>query len=97
VLSKVVTVSGPAAGYAFDNQTSRITDGGDSGGGLFLEGTHTLVGTESNFDASNDYWMRLDGAVYTFLNTSIAAHGGAATTLTSFRDSVSSTVCGRVG
>ena len=99
VLSAAVTLSGPAAGYAFDNKTTRITDGGDSGGGLFLEGTHTIVGTESNFDEvapNQDYWMRLDGGVYTFIQSGITAHGGAATTLATFRDSVSSTLCSRV-
>lgn len=100
VLSTAVTLSGPAVGYAFDNQTLRITDGGDSGGGLFLDGTHTIVGTESNFDDSvnpqQDYWMRLDGGVYTFIQSAITNHGGVAATLTSFRDSVSSTLCSRV-
>ncbi|MDB4945727.1 MAG: hypothetical protein JWP97_5261 [Labilithrix sp.] len=99
VLSGVVTLAAAGAPYAaYDNRTSRITAGGDSGGPLFLEGTHTLIGTETLFDsvANRDYWTRLDGAVYSFITARAATHGGAPTTLAGFRDAVSSALCGRV-
>jgi V8-like Glu-specific endopeptidase len=80
VLSSKVTLSRTVAadGYLFDYKTSRVTDGGDSGGPLFIEGTHKLVGTETRFDPSKnrDYWARLDGTVSTWLNGRITTHGG---------------------
>lgn len=68
----------PSDGYTLDYRTVRLTDGGDSGGPLFIDGTHQLVGTESLFDWSRnrDYWARLDGAVYTWISARIATHGG---------------------
>ena len=100
VLSAAVTLAATDAadGYPFDNKTARITDGGDSGGPLFLEGTHTLVGTETLFDPGKalDYWTRLDGPVYTFISNRIATHGGTVTTLSGFKDEVSNALCARV-
>lgn len=65
-------------GYTLTYRTTRVTDGGDSGGPLFIEGSHRLVGTEALFDPSRnrDYWARLDGPVYTWLAAKIASHGG---------------------
>ncbi len=100
VLSAPVTLSGPANGYTHDNNTARITDGGDSGGPLFLEGTHTLIGTETRFDPSAkwlDYWARLDTDVYAFLQWAISQHGGATNnTVVDFADEVAAVLCGRV-
>jgi V8-like Glu-specific endopeptidase len=100
VLSKQVTLSATTAsdGYPFDNKTERVTDGGDSGGPLFLEGTHTLVGTETRFSPSKnlDYWLRLDGSVYDFISNRVASHGGFADALAAFRAEVSSALCSRV-
>lgn len=80
VLSSKVTLARTVAadGYLFDYKTSRLTDGGDSGGPLFLDGTHKLVGTETRFDPSKnrDYWARLDGTVSTWLTGRINTHGG---------------------
>lgn len=80
VLSSKVKLSSTTAsdGYTLDTKTPRVTDGGDSGGPLFLEGTHTLVGTEALFNPSRnlDFWARLDGAVYTWINGKVATHGG---------------------
>lgn len=72
----------PASGYTTDYWTTRITDGGDSGGPLFIDGTHNLVGTETRFDpgsAWRDYWARLDGSTSTWVNSVIASHGGPGT------------------
>jgi V8-like Glu-specific endopeptidase len=100
VLSKQVNLSATSAGvYPNDNKTARVTDGGDSGGPLFLEGTHTLVGTETRFDpaGSLDYWARLDGAVYTFIQSAIALHGGATNDpVVDFEVMVAASLCGRV-
>lgn len=64
--------------YPFDFITTRVTDGGDSGGPLFVTGTHTLIATETRFNpgTAKDYWVRFDGAVYTWLNDVVNAHGG---------------------
>lgn len=102
VLSKQVTLSQTTAGdgYPNDNKTARVTTGGDSGGPLFLEGTHTLVGTETRFDPTNnlDYWVRLDGSVYDFIANRVASHGGFANTVSigGFLSAVSSALCSRV-
>lgn len=74
----------PASGYTTDYTTTRITDGGDSGGPLFIDGTHNLVGTETRFDSGSawlDYWARLDSGTgaNAWVNTVIAAHGGVGT------------------
>lgn len=68
----------PADGYTLCYRTVRLTDGGDSGGPLFIDGTHQLVGTEALFDPSRnrDYWARLDGAVNTWIAGVVATHGG---------------------
>lgn len=67
-----------ADGYVFEYKTSRLTDGGDSGGPLFIDGTHKLVGTEALFNPSSniDFWARLDGSVNTWLSGRVTAHGG---------------------
>lgn len=107
VLSPVRTLNTTPSGYTFDNNTLRITTAGDSGGPLFLEGTHTLVGTETRFSGlspnpnnDTDYWARLDDSadskVYTFISNRVASHGGWYGTLSGFRDEVSNALCSRV-
>ncbi|MFO0666554.1 MAG: hypothetical protein U0174_21545 [Polyangiaceae bacterium] len=79
VLSAAVSLGYVTDGsYPFDFITSRVTDGGDSGGPLFVNGTHTLIATETRFNptTAKDYWVRLDGAVYTWLNDVVNSHGG---------------------
>lgn len=100
-------LSTTSAGYTFDNNTPRITTPGDSGGPLFLEGTHTLVGTETRFTGlspnpnnDTDYWARLDDSadsmVYSFIANRVASHGGWYATLSAFRDEVSNALCARI-
>ena len=100
VLSRAVALSADtgATGYPFDNNTPRVTNGGDSGGPLFLDGTHTLVGTETRFNPTLniDYWIRLDGTVYDFISNRVASHGGWGSTLDGFRNEVSNALCARV-
>jgi V8-like Glu-specific endopeptidase len=80
VRSARVTLSRTNAsdGYLFTYKTARVTDGGDSGGPLFIEGTHKLVGTEALFDPSKglDFWARLDGPVNTWITARVTTHGG---------------------
>lgn len=58
--------------------TSRLAANGESGGPLFLEGTHELVAVYAGFDATSkvDTWARLDGDVYTWITQKVASHGG---------------------
>lgn len=93
-MSGAVTLTGPTVPYLFDNQTTDITDGGDSGGPLYLEGTHTLIGSEARVGPGTDWWVRHSGAVYTFIANRVASHGGWA--LDFFRNDVSSALCSRV-
>jgi len=75
-LTRAVTLLPATSEYPNDNVTIRMTYGGDSGGPLFLEGTHTLVGTETRFDPTNqlDSWARLDSDVHDFLVSRVHAH-----------------------
>jgi V8-like Glu-specific endopeptidase len=68
----------PTAGdfYMREYSTLRITTPGDSGGPLFVEGTHKLVGTERVYDATRDYWAEIYGATFDAVQAKIAAHGG---------------------
>lgn len=56
-------------------KTTRLTGGGDSGGPIFIDGTHNLVGTEALFKSNKDYWTRIDLA-YAFIDARVHAHGG---------------------
>ena len=100
VLSLAVPLSLSSDAYTHDNVTPVITTGGDSGGPLFLDGTHTLVGTEDRFSGQSpgdiDYWARLDTNVYTWIAARVASHGGFNPTLAQFRDDVSAALCARV-
>ena len=64
--------------YKMEYSTPKITTDGDSGGPLFIDGTHALVGTERVYDATQDYWTELFGATYADIMTKVAAHGGFA-------------------
>ncbi len=59
-------------------ETQRVTATGESGGPLFLEGTHKLVGVHAHADTKTktDAWTRLDGEVYTWMTQKVASHGG---------------------
>lgn len=101
VLSQPVAMSTTDGVYLNDNTTPLVTTGGDSGGGLFLDGTHTLVGTETRFTGQTqgtdiDYWARLDSNVYDWIIAHVALHGVSTTTLGTFRDEVSNALCARV-
>ena len=78
VLSSATPLLTADTGYANDYRTTRLTDGGDSGGGLFLDGTHMLLGAERVFDeaAVMDYWVEYAGTTYDTILAKIAANGG---------------------
>ena len=82
VLSAAKTLTLPDANsltsYKMEYSTSKITTDGDSGGPLFIDGTHSLVGTERVYDDTQDYWTELFGTTYSDLLAKIAAHGGFA-------------------
>jgi V8-like Glu-specific endopeptidase len=84
----------PADGFVLDYKTTRVTDGGDSGGPLFVNGTHTLVGTETRFDTAKnlDYWSRIEGAVYTWVQGRIASVSSAA--IAQFQTDQANAFCG---
>lgn len=69
----------PTTSFArIDYMTQRVTAAGESGGPLFLEGTHKLVAVHASTDAKakTDTWARLDGEVYTWMTQKVASHGG---------------------
>jgi V8-like Glu-specific endopeptidase len=74
----VLGTAGPRATVAY--ATARVTADGESGGPLFVEGSHELVAIHARpvTDAGReaDLWSRLDGDVYTWLTQKVAAHGG---------------------
>lgn len=57
--------------------TTRLTGVGQSGGPLFVEGTHKLVAVHAGTDSrGKDRWARLDGDVYTWMTQKVSSHGG---------------------
>lgn len=78
-LSPTSPLESPAAARAkIDYATARLTASGESGGPLFVEGTHRLVGVHghTDADAKMDTWARLDGDVYTWITQKVSSHGG---------------------
>jgi secreted trypsin-like serine protease len=78
-LSVAAMLDAPASSLgAIDYETTRLTAGGESGGPLFLEGSHQLVAVHAHADESGktDAWTRLDGDVYTWITQKVASHGG---------------------
>lgn len=80
VLSAATTILAPDPSYTKDYKTGRVTTDGDSGGGLFVDGTHMLIGGERLYnDAANpsfDIWVQYSGTTFTQIGQKIAAHGG---------------------
>lgn len=69
----------PASSRAsFEYETARVTAPGESGGPLFVEGTHRVVAVHAHADraAKTDAWARLDGDVYTWITQKVTSHGG---------------------
>jgi hypothetical protein len=69
----------PASSRAsIEYETASITVPGESGGALFLEGTHRVVAVLAHVDVATkkDAWARLDGDVYTWITQKVTSHGG---------------------
>ena len=64
--------------YYREYKTTRLTDGGDSGGPIFVAGSHQLVGTERVFrtNDNSDHWSQIFGATYDDVVGTISASGG---------------------
>jgi V8-like Glu-specific endopeptidase len=85
--------------YPLNYATAPVLTGGDSGGPLVLEGTHQVVGTAAITDPprNRDYFTRLDGAVYDWIATQVAANGGwDGYTPASLRMAASKALCDRI-
>ena len=78
-LSPVAVLDAPATARAhIEYETDHVGAAGDSGGPLFVEGSHRLVAVYAHADATGktDAWTRLDGDVYTWITEKVASHGG---------------------
>jgi hypothetical protein len=73
-------LNAPASARAdIEYETSVISATGESGGALFLEGTHRIVAVLAHSDhatAKTEAWARLDGDVYTWITQKVTSHGG---------------------
>jgi hypothetical protein len=78
-LSVAVMLDAPATTRArFEYETAHVGAAGESGGPLFVEGSHELVAVYAHADGSGmtDAWTRLDGDIYTWVTEKVASHGG---------------------
>lgn len=68
----------PSSRASIEYETASVTVPGESGGALFLEGTHRVIAVHAHADAATkaDAWSRLDGDVYTWITEKVTAHGG---------------------
>ena len=78
-LSSVVMLDAPETSRAhIEYATAHVGAAGESGGPLFVEGSHKLVAVYAHADGTGktDAWTRLDGDVYTWITEKVASHGG---------------------
>lgn len=69
----------PATARArIEYETDHVGAAGESGGPLFVEGSHELVAVSAHGDTNGktDSWTRLDGEIYTWITEKVASHGG---------------------
>lgn len=70
-------VTGTGTRAVLEYGTTRLASTGQSGGPLFVEGTHKLVAVHAGTDSTGkDRWARLDGDVYTWMTQKVSSHGG---------------------
>jgi V8-like Glu-specific endopeptidase len=63
-------------GYPYDYTSAQVIEPGDSGGPVFLKGSHTLVAVNSGAGSEIQVLARVD-LVYDWIEEQVAAHGGA--------------------
>ena len=68
--------SGASVGYPFDYKASEVIEHGDSGGPVFIPGTHTLVAVNSGGGGGTEILARVD-LLHSWILQQIAAHGGS--------------------
>jgi V8-like Glu-specific endopeptidase len=63
---------------SIEYETAAVSAPGESGGPLFVEGTHRVIGVYAHGDPARktDAWSRLDGDVYTWITQKVMSHGG---------------------
>ncbi len=77
--SKPLKVSSAAdAGYQFDYMASEVIEHGDSGGPVFIPGTHTLVAVNSGGGGGTEILARVD-LLHDWILKQIAAESGSGT------------------
>lgn len=78
-LSAAVMLDTPATARArIEYETEQVGAAGESGGPLFVEGSHQLVAVYAHEGSTGktDAWTRLDGDIYTWITEKVASHGG---------------------
>jgi uncharacterized membrane protein YgcG len=68
--------AGGSVGYPFDYQASEVIEHGDSGGPVFVPGTHTLVAVNSGGGGGTEILARVD-LLRSWILQQVAAHGGS--------------------
>jgi hypothetical protein len=72
----LAVTSGASIGYNFDYKASEIIEPGDSGGPVFVPGTHTMVAVNSGGGGGTEILARVD-LLHSWILQQVAAHGGS--------------------
>jgi uncharacterized membrane protein YgcG len=68
--------SGASVGYKFDYKANEVIEHGDSGGPVFVPGTHTIVAVNSGGGGGTEILARVD-LLHSWILQQVAAHGGS--------------------
>jgi V8-like Glu-specific endopeptidase len=83
-------------GYPFDYYSNAVIQSGDSGGPVFLAGSHVIAAVNSGADSSTQVLARVD-LVAQWISAQIAAHGGSVPNAAAAGDAQSSSASSMVG